>query len=121
VSCFGPAVTGRVVILLSGLVTSFGENIRVRRFVMEGFSGPRGSFCGSEGGVGCPLRSVLGTARPFCAVGRETGDATVDEVCDGVGEGCAVSEGSQFVGGLVVAIGKRCDASAWLDGLQCRV
>lgn len=77
----------------------------MRRFVIEGLSAAPGvSFCGSDGGgVGAasPLRSVLGTAMPFCVVGRDCGDPMTDEFCDAVGEGCALSVSR---GPLTVAI-----------------
>jgi len=86
-------------ILLSDLIASFVENIRVSRFVIEGFSAAS-SFCGSVGGgAACPfpfpLRlSVLETAAtetPFCAViGREAGEPTADDVCEPGGVGAAV-------------------------------
>jgi len=71
-SCFGvdmPDVAGCELILLSDRIASFVENIRVRRFVIDGFSGTaRLELCGSEGGAANPLAlrlSVLGTAMPF--------------------------------------------------------
>lgn len=90
--CFGelcPFVAGCELILLSDLMASFVENIRVRRFVIEGFSGAVG-FCGSEGGAACPfpLRfSVLGTERAFCFVGLESGEPSMDDVCEAGGDG----------------------------------
>lgn len=80
-------------ILLSDLIASFVENIRVSRFVIEGFSGGgdiRVDLRGSEGGAACPLPlrlSVLGTAIPFCLTGYDSGDPTADDVCEGAGEG----------------------------------
>lgn len=69
----------------------------MRRFVIEG-------FCGSESGAAWPLRSVLGTALPFCVVGRDSGDPMTDEVCDAGGEGCALSDARLSRVRLTVAI-----------------
>lgn len=91
----------------------------MRRFVIEGFSAVPGvSFCGSEGGAACPLRSVLGIATPFCVVGRDSGDPMTDEACDAGGEGRALSDARESRGLVRVAISPkilRCDAS------RCRV
>jgi hypothetical protein len=78
--------------LLSDLIASFVENIRVNRLVIDGFSGGRveDDFCGSEGGAACPLPlrfSVLGTAATFFLVGRDSGEPTREEVCEAGGEG----------------------------------
>jgi len=78
-------------ILLSDLMASFVENIRVRRFVIEGFSGVGAgvAFCGSDCGAACPLLarlSELGTAMPFCLKGREVGDGTAEGVWDVTGD-----------------------------------
>ena len=47
------AEAGCELILLSDLIASLVVNIRVSRFVIEGFSGAPGAscFCGSEGGA----------------------------------------------------------------------
>jgi hypothetical protein len=80
--------------LFSDLIASFVENIRVSRFVIEGFSAGGGDtrvdLCGSEGGAACPLPlrlSVLGTAIPFCLTVYDSGDPTADDACEGAGEG----------------------------------
>jgi hypothetical protein len=107
-SCFGVDVpdTGCELILLSDLIASFVENIRVRRFVIEGFSAaPERNFCGSEGGAACPLRlSVLGTAIPFCVVGRDSGDPIADDADEVGGEGRAFSDAKESRGALTVAM-----------------
>jgi len=55
ISCFGvevPLGGCEVILLISDLVVSFVENIRVSRFVIEGFCVVPGvSFCGSDGGA----------------------------------------------------------------------
>lgn len=90
--CFGefcPFVAGCEFMLLSDLIASFVENIRVRRFVIEGFSAGVG-FCGSEGGAACPfpLRfSRLATEGAFCLVGFESGEPSIDDVCEAGGDG----------------------------------
>jgi hypothetical protein len=97
-SCFGlefPDDTGCELILFSDLIASFVENIRVRRFVIEGFSVGRGAnFCGSDCGAVLPLRlSVLGIAMPFCTIaGWDSGDPMADEVADVEGDGRGLSE-----------------------------
>lgn len=107
-SCLGVVVpeAGCEFILLSDRIASFVENIRVRRFVIEGFSAEPGiSFCGSEGGAACPLRfSVLGTAMPFCVDGRDSGDPMTEEVCDAGGEGRVLSDARESRGALTVAM-----------------
>jgi hypothetical protein len=112
-SGFGVEVPGVVAgcefILLSDLMASFVENIRVRRFVIEGFSDVAGlDFCGSEGGAACPLAlrfSVLGTAMPFCPIdGRDSGEPMTDDVCEGAGEGWAFSATKESLGVLTVAM-----------------
>jgi hypothetical protein len=107
-SCFGVQVpdAGCELILVSDLIASFVENIRVRRFVIEGFSAVPGvSFCGSEGGAACPLRfSVLGTAIPFCVVGRDSGDPIADDADEVGGEGRAFSDAKESRGALTVAM-----------------
>jgi hypothetical protein len=83
-----PVVDGCAFIPTSDLVASFVENIRVRRFVMEGFSGCGArvavDFCGSDGGAAVPFPlfrfSRLGTAIPWCFTGRDSGDPTADDV-----------------------------------------
>jgi len=76
---------------LESLDASFVENIRVKRLVMEGFSGgiclDGWSACG--GGIKpLPLSfSVLETALTLPAVDCETGDPMTDGVCDEGGEG----------------------------------
>jgi hypothetical protein len=89
---FWPDVAGCEFILLSDFIASFVENIRVSRFVIDGFSAvaARVVFCGSEGGAACPLLarlSELGTDMPFALAGRDSGDPTMDDVCDAGGEG----------------------------------
>lgn len=110
-SCLGvtwPDVAGREFILLSDLIASLVENIRVSRFVIEGFSeaGARGTFCGSVGGAACPFArfSELGTAMPFCLTGRELGELTTEDVCDAAGEGWAFSAIRESLGVLTVAM-----------------
>ena len=78
----------------------------MRRFVIEGFSAVPGvSLCGSEGGAAFPLRfSVLGTAMPFCVVGRDSGDPMTDDVCEAGGEGRALSDARESRGVLTVAM-----------------
>jgi hypothetical protein len=82
-----PLTAGGEFILVSDLIASFVENIRVSRFVIDGFSvGSSSVFCGSAGGaaVPFPLRlTVLGTATPFGIAGCISGDATAEEVVDG--------------------------------------
>lgn len=97
---------GCELILLSDLMASFVENIRVRRFVIEGFSAwPGVSFCGSEGGAACPLRfSVLGRVIPFCVVGRLSGDPIADDADEAGGEGRAFSDAREPRGVLTVAM-----------------
>lgn len=94
ISCFGvemPDGTVCELILFSDLIASFVENIRVRRFVIDGFSAGTDNFCGSAGGAALPLRlSVLGTAIPFWE-GREFGDSMMDDAVDVVGDGRALS------------------------------
>jgi hypothetical protein len=73
-------------------MASFVENIRVRRFVIDGFSAAsaRVAFCGSVGGAACPLLarlSELETAMPFSLTGREFGDPTAEDGCDVAGDG----------------------------------
>ena len=83
-------------ILASDLIASFVENIRVRRFVIDGFSiVPGCSFwCGSEGGAAAaeaaaellPFRlsaSTAGMGMPFWDVtGRDSGELTAEEFRD---------------------------------------
>lgn len=78
----------------------------MRRFVIEGFSAaPERNFCGSEGGAACPLRlSVLGTAIPFCVVGRDSGDPIADDADEVGGEGRAFSDAKESRGALTVAM-----------------
>lgn len=76
------------------LLPSLVENIRVSRFVMDGFSG-----CGLasvDGGAALLLPlllpllftfSVLGELLPLREVGLDSGDPTRDGVCDKAGEG----------------------------------
>jgi hypothetical protein len=103
-----PDVAGREFILLSDLIASLVENIRVSRFVIEGFSeaGARGTFCGSVGGAACPFArfSELGTAMPFCLTGRELGELTTEDACDGAGEGWVFSAIRKSLGALTVAM-----------------
>jgi hypothetical protein len=77
------AVPGSVDALKASLV----ENIRVSRFVIDGFSAAA-LKCGLEGGAACPLRfSTLGTALPFCPVaGRDSGDPMMDDAVEAVEE-----------------------------------
>lgn len=87
-----PDVAGCEFILLSDLIASFVENIRVSRFVIDGFSvaGARVTLCGSVGGAAYPLLarlSELGTAMPLCLTGREFGELTAEDGCDVVGDG----------------------------------
>lgn len=123
-SCLGVAVpieAGCEFILLSDLMASLVENIRVRRFVIDGFStvGGDSAFCGSEGGAALPLAlrfSVLGTERPFWpAEGRVSGEPMADDVCEGTGEGwtfsttresrCAETVAMMLVGTMVGSVG----------------
>jgi hypothetical protein len=73
-------------------MASFVENIRVMRFVIDGFSAAtaRVAFCGSVGGAAWPLParlSELETAMPFCLTGREFGDPAAEGGCDVAGDG----------------------------------
>lgn len=85
-------------------VASFVENIRVKRFVMEGFScafGGGGGGRPDSGGVNIvPLLVVLLVLRcseldfalaALAAVGFNSGDPTIDVGCDEGGEGSAVA------------------------------
>lgn len=89
------------------LLASLVENIRVRRFVIEGFSvavTAFSGFCGSESGAAWPLTGSEVFAIPFC-VGRPS-DAPIDDVREA---GCerGVSFGSDFGtsrGALTVAM-----------------
>lgn len=77
----------------------------MRRFVIEGFSvvSCDGSLCGSAGGAAFPLRlSVLGTAIPFCIVGRDSGDPMTDDVADVEGDGRGLSGRSSRCAATVV-------------------
>lgn len=81
------------------------------RFVIDGFSAGGGctrvDFCGSEGGAALPfpLRlSVLGTAIPFCLTGYDSGDPTMDDVCEASAEACDRSAMRDSLGALTVAI-----------------
>jgi len=94
VSCFAgeeaPDVAELEFILRSDRIASFVENIRVSRFVIDGFSAVAASSfcCGSEGGAAptelLPFKlraSTAGIGVPFCDVtGRDTGELTAEEV-----------------------------------------
>jgi hypothetical protein len=93
-SCFDAALPADVgcesTTLLLDRRASLVENMRVRRFVIEGFSSVAGTgLCGSAGGAVGPFRlSVLETDMAFWAGdGRDSGDAALDEACDVDGEG----------------------------------
>lgn len=88
--------------LISDRIDSFVENIRVKRFVMEGFSAVVGIGAALRtaggGGVIVPfvvpfmLRfSVLVMALTLEVVGRDWGEPCEEEGKEGVGEGCAFS------------------------------
>lgn len=84
--------------LLSDLIDSFVENIRVKRFVIEGFSAVVGMGAALRtaggGGVRVPFMlrfSVLVMALTFDVVGRDCGDPCEEEGNEGVGDGCAFS------------------------------
>jgi len=109
VSCFAgetaPDEAAIEFILTSDLMASFVENIRVSRFVIEGFSiapTTRSFDCGSAGGAATaeaepeaepepaellpPFRlsaSTVGMGVPFCDVtGRDSGELMAEEVCE---------------------------------------
>lgn len=112
VSCLGvvwPDDAGCRFILLSDFMASLVENIRVSRFVIDGFSGAgvRRAFCGSAGGAAFPLLarlSTLGTAMPLTLTGKEFGELTVEDGCDAAGEGWAFSRISDSLGPLTEAM-----------------
>lgn len=90
-------------------MASLVENIRVSRFVIDGFPAAeaRVEFCGSEGGAACPLLtrlSELGTAMPFCLTGRVCGDPRMDDCCDVAGESWGFSVAMGSLGTLTVAM-----------------
>jgi hypothetical protein len=90
-------------------MASLVENIRVSRFVIDGFSGAgvRRAFCGSAGGAAFPLLarlSTLGTAMPLTLTGKEFGELTVEDGCDAAGEGWAFSRISDSLGPLTEAM-----------------
>lgn len=117
-SCFDEALPADVCCestLLLDRRASLVENMRVRRFVIEGFSSVAGAgFCGSAGGA-VPFRlSVLETDMAFWAGdGRDSGDPALDEACEVEGEGrtrCAATVAMMF-GVLRVA---HCPRARWL-------
>jgi hypothetical protein len=108
-------------------MASFVENIRVRRFVIDGFSGAGAgvTFCGSVGGAACPLLarlSELGTAIPFGLTGRVFGDPTAEGVWEVVGEGWGFSVIKASRGVLTVAmmmVGRRGGVALGSSGMKC--
>jgi len=77
---------------------------------MEVFSGCGArvaDFCGSVGGAACPfpLRfSLLGTARPFCFTGRDSGEPLTDDACEAEGDAWGLSCMSESRGVVTVAM-----------------
>lgn len=88
------------------------ENIRVIRFVIDGFSGAgvvgaSAAFAGSVGGAACPLVVTLElpeTALPFCEKVLECADPPAEEAREGVGDGLAFSATSESLGEVTVAM-----------------
>jgi hypothetical protein len=102
------AVDGWELILLSDLIASLVENIRVRRFVIEGLSvavSAGAGFCGSDSGAACPLRLSMGTEMPFCpGAASASEDPTIDDVREAVGERRSFSTLMESLGALTVAM-----------------
>ncbi len=128
-SCLGvvwPDAAGCRFILLSDFMASLVENIRVSRFVIDGFSGAgvRRAFCGSAGGAACPLLtrlSTLGTAMPLTLIGKEFGELTVEDGCDAAGEGWAFSRIRDSLGPLTEAMRRMVGGGRTLgsSGMEC--
>lgn len=79
--CTAGDLGGCELILPSDLLTSLVENIRVIRFVIEGFCGgsPAACFCGGASGAAAPL-TLRFSMLPFEPVtGRVWGEETADE------------------------------------------